>query len=87
MSKFSKLSPNQINEIKSLYLSGKTPDQIKAITKVLHHIIRYHIERVQLSQVYNKQIDIIDYANDYEKVISDLKSKNKKLIEILTQMH
>lgn len=88
-----KITQEQTNKIKSLAREGRSPLEIKAITKIPLHIVRYHFERVKLSQLEElknknstsvKLVDSdINENEDYQKIIEDLRAKNKKLVEFI----
>lgn len=76
-----KLTIEQIDRIKSLYNEGYTAPEIQKITKIALHIVRYHVERVQLSRYEHLDKDAPS-SNDYNQ----LRAKYKKLIEIIIDL-
>lgn len=88
-----KISREQINKIRTLARSGKTIAQIHSETKIASHIVRYRVEREKLSQlnemtgqkVLGGEISLAEETKDdryYERIIEDLKDKNRKLVEM-----
>ncbi|HEX5352225.1 MAG TPA: LuxR C-terminal-related transcriptional regulator, partial [Trichococcus sp.] len=90
-----KLTEQQIAKIKSLHAEGKTVYQISKQLHIAANTVKYHVERVLLAQLksphkletYLEEATTSDgeCSKDelYLGIIEELKTKNKKLLEIL----
>lgn len=93
-----KLTEQQITKIKSLYAEGKNIYQIHKQLNITTNTVKYHVERVLLAQLKQpltttmiREVPVQPYKENtdcanmdlYLDIIEELKTKNKKLIEIL----
>jgi len=88
-----KITEEQTKRIRALAREGKSILEIHTLTKIPTHIVRYHFERVKLSQleeIRNKNSTSVQLVAsdlnedvDYQKIIEDLRAKNKKLVEFI----
>lgn len=89
-----KISKEQINKIRSLTKEGNSVAEIQLETKIPQHIVRYHFERENLSQLEtirghkalgDGSSETTSDGNEYyRKLIEDLMERNKKLVDYIS---
>lgn len=94
--KVQKITAEQTNKIKSLAREGRSALEIKAITRIPLHIVRYHVERVKIAQaegkLSNKESTVklldgrVSENIDYKRVLDDL-DRTRKVVESLMMFH